>query len=176
MGEEVHRLKKPASEDDWSRGPADGLPLVEYLDYQCPHCQAAYPVIEGVLAELGGRVRFVARHFPVVSTHPQAEKAALAAEAAGRQGRFWEMHGRLLEARGALSEADLRRYAQELGLDLEQFDRDRADESLSAGIREEKMLGLRSGVNGTPTLYIGDVRYDGRPSVEDLKAALLAEL
>jgi protein-disulfide isomerase len=176
MGEDIHRLRKPASEDDWSRGPADGLPLVEYLDYQCSHCQAAYPVIESVLAELGGRVRFVVRHFPVASIHPQAKGAALAAEAAGRQGKFWEMHRRLLEARGALSEVDLRRYAQELRLDLEQFDRDRVDESLSAEIREEKLLGVRSGVNGTPTLYIGDVRYDGRISGEDLKAALLAEL
>lgn len=175
-GEEAHRLKQPVGEGDWSRGPAEGLPLVEYLDYQCPHCQAAFPVIENVLEELGDRVRLVIRHFPVVSLHPQAEQAALAAKAAGRQGKFWEMHRRLLEARGALEEADLQRYARQLDLDVERFNRDRLDEALAAEIREEKMLGLRSGVNGTPTLYIGDVRYDGRVTAEELKSALLAEL
>jgi protein-disulfide isomerase len=173
--EEAHRLKRPVSGEDWSRGPADAVTLVEYLDFQCPVCQAAYPVIENVLESLAFRVRFVVRHFPVASIHPQAERAALAAEAAGRQERFWEMHRRLFEAKGHLEEDDLLRYAEEIGLDLDRFKRDMADEPLRAKIREQKMLGIRSGVNGTPTLYINGLRYDGLVNETDLSGAILAE-
>jgi protein-disulfide isomerase len=150
--------------------------LVEYLDYQCSHCQAAHPVIERVLELFPGQVRFVVRHFPVVSAHPQAEKAALAAEAAGRQGRFWEMHRRLMEARGALEDEDLVRYARGLNLDLARFRRDLADEALGAEVRNERLMGARSGVNGTPTLYLGGLRYGGDVTEEELKAAIEAAL
>lgn len=155
-------LREPVGDDDWTRGPADApATLVEYADFACPFCQRAYPVIERVLAVLGGRVRFVHRHFPVESRHPRALAAALAAEAAGRQGRFWEMHRRLWEARGALSDADLERYAEELGLDLARFRGDLADPALAARIRQERLLGVRSGANGTPTLFLNGVRWDG---------------
>lgn len=172
----AHLLKDPISDEDWSRGPADGLSLVEYLDYQCPHCQAAFPVIENVLERMGSQARFVVRHFPVDSIHPLAHGAALAAEAAGRQGKFWEMHRRLMESRGALGDRNLAAYAGELGLDLDRFERDMADGSLAAKIRKQKMQGLRSGVNGTPTVYVSGVRYDGQVSENDLNAALEAEL
>jgi protein-disulfide isomerase len=172
----VHRLKDPISDGDWSRGPADGLPLVEYLDYQCPFCQAAFPVIESVLERLGAHVRFVVRHFPVDSIHPLASGAALAAEAAGRQGKFWEMHRRLMSSRGALGDRNLVAYARELGLDLGRFEHDIADESLATKIKKQKMQGLRSGVNGTPTVYIDGVRYDGQVDGIGLSAALEAEL
>jgi len=173
------RLKRPVSDDDWSRGPAGAVSLVEYLDYQCPACQAAHPVVERVLASLPDRVRFVVRHFPIASAHPQAQRAALAAEAAGRQGKFWEMHQRLFAPRGALQEDQLLSYAGELGLDLARFGADMADEGLAAKIRREKVLGVRSGVNGTPTFYIAEARYEGETGPlreEELKAAILAEL
>jgi protein-disulfide isomerase len=172
----VHRLKDLVSDADWSRGPADALALVEYADYQCSSCQAAFPVIERVLERMGSQVRFVVRHFPVVSIHPLADGAALAAEAAGRQGKFWEMHRRLMESRGALGELNLVAYARGLGLDIGRFQRDMADESLAAKIRKQKIQGLRSGVNGTPTVYIDAVRYDGQIDEAGLRAAIETEL
>ncbi|MFB3880776.1 MAG: DsbA family protein [Armatimonadota bacterium] len=176
MPADLHLLREPPSENDWSRGPADApVTLVEYADFQCSHCQAAHPAIERMLTFFGDRVRFVFRHFPVVSTHPQAERAALAADAAGRQGRFWEMERRLFEARGALADRDLISYARELGLDTDRFRRDMDDQDLLAKIRRQKMVGLRSGVNGTPTIYLNGVRHDG-PGLPAGEAALRGEV
>ncbi len=165
---EIHYLKEPVGDDDWVQGPT-GAPvtLVEYADFQCNDCQNSHPVLARVLASFKDEVRFVFRHFPMVSKHPQAEQAALAAEAAGRQGKFWEMERLLIEARGALSPEDLDHYAQELGLDLVQFHRDLTDDSLRAKIRRGKLAGLRSGVNGTPTLFINEVRYEGERTPVD---------
>jgi protein-disulfide isomerase len=173
--EEEHPLREPVSDEDWSRGPADAsVALVEYLDFECPHCQAAYPEIERMLRAEAGKVRFVARHFPVESSHPRALAAALAAEAAGRQGKFWEMHAQLFEHPGRLDEADLRRYAKALGLHLARFDADRADESLVRKIQHQKRQGIRSGVNGTPTLYINGLRYDGPHDARSLSRVVEA--
>jgi protein-disulfide isomerase len=149
--------------------------VVEYADFECPDCWVTYPVIERVLDALGGKVRFAFRHFPVVSRHPLAQGAALGAEAAGRQGKFWEMHRRLFEAQGALSPEELGQYAQEIGLDLDRFGRDMADPALAAKIREGKLLGVRSGVNGTPTLFLNGVRFEhAEPAIKEpeLRAAI----
>ena len=174
--DDKHLLKDPVSEEDWTRGPVDApATLVEYADYQCPDCQASYPVIERVLAGFGDRVRFVVRQFPLVSRHPLAQAAALASEAAGRQGKFWEMHRRLMEARGKLEPTDLLRHARESGLDIEQWQRDMSAPALAERIAQTKRLGVRSGANGTPTLFINGVRYEGetRPvREEELRAAI----
>ncbi len=173
---EIHYLIAPVGDDDWVQGPANApVTLVEYADFQCNDCQNSHPVLVRLLASYQDKVRFVFRHFPMVSKHPQAEQAALAAEAAGRQGKFWQMQRLLLEARGALSPEDLDHYAQALGLDLAQFHHDLTNEELHAKIRLNKYLGLRSGVNGTPTLFINGVRYEGARSPVDeneLRAAI----
>jgi len=173
---DVHVLKQPVTEADWVRGPAEApVTLVEYADFECPDCQASYPVIERVLASFADRMRFAFRHFPVVSRHPRAQGAALAAEAAGRQGKFWEMHHRLFEARGALSPEDIRRQARELGLDLRRFEQDLADPELATQIHKAKLLGVRSGVNGTPTLFLNGLRLErAEPPVTEaeLRAAV----
>ena len=159
---EVHRLRAPISDEDWWRGPATApVTLVEYADYECPHCQAIYPVLERVFNSYRDHMRFVVRHFPVVSSHPRAMDAALAAEAAGRQGRFWEMHARLFEHPGKLEAEDLVAHARVIRLDMGRFEDDINDLALRQKIEEEKRLGLRSGVNGTPTLFINGRRYDG---------------
>jgi protein-disulfide isomerase len=180
MTADVHLLKQSVTADDWMRGAADApITLVEYADFQCPDCQESYPVLERVLDSYAGRMRFVFRHFPVVTRHPLAQGAALAAEAAGKQGKFWEMHQRLFEARSALAPEDLRRYAQQIGLDLARFEQDVADPALVAKIHESKLLGVRSGVNGTPTIFLNGVRHDRpTPAVEesDLRAAIEALL
>jgi protein-disulfide isomerase len=174
--DDKHFLKDPVSDRDWTRGPADAaVTLVEYVDFQCPDCQNSCPVIERLLAEFGGRVRFVLRQFPLVSRHPLAQTAALASEAAGNQGKFWEMYRRMMEARGELEPDDLLDYAQESGLDIEQWQRDMSAPALAERIAQTKRSGVRSGVNGTPTLFVNGVRYEGETEPvreEELRAAI----
>jgi protein-disulfide isomerase len=158
---------------DHIQGPA-GAPvtLVEYGDYECPYCGAAYPIVKEVQSRLGDRLQFVFRNFPITTSHPHAERAAEAAEAAASQGRFWEMHDQLYENQQHLEDADLHRYAEKLGLDVASFDRDLADGAQAARVHEDFMSGVRSGVNGTPTFYINGVRYDGSYELESLLSAL----
>ena len=171
--QEEHRLRVPASDDDWSRGPTDApVRLVEYLDYECPHCQAMYPVLERLEQAHRDKLRLVVRHFPVASSHPHATDAALAAEAAGRQGKFWDMHDLLFRHPGRLAAGDLLDHARQLGLDLRRFDNDMNDPQLTRKIEEQKRQGVRSGVNGTPTLFLNGVRYDGPRDVESLSQAV----
>ena len=120
----MSKLTPPVSDDDHMQGPADaGLVLVEFGDYECPHCKAAYPVVKTVQAELGHELSFVYRHFPLVEIHPHALTAAEAAEAAGAQGRFWQMHHMLFQNSPELTFEDLLTYAANIELDLQQFDR-----------------------------------------------------
>jgi protein-disulfide isomerase len=167
-------LTLPVSEDrDRIQGPADApVTLVEYGDYQCPYCGAAYPIIKEVQAMMGDRLRFVFRNFPITTAHPQAEQAAEAAEAAGAQDRFWPMHDLLYENQRHLADEDLLRYAGQLGLDVDSFGRDLAEHVHAARVHDDFMSGVRSGVNGTPTFYINGVRHDDSYDVDTLLAAL----
>ena len=158
---------------DHIQGPADAsVTLLEYGDYECPYCGAAYPIVKEVQDRMGDRLRFVFRNFPITTSHPHAEQAAEAAEAAGSQGRFWEMHDTLYENQRRLGDADLRSYAARLGLNLESFERDVAEHVHAPRVREDFMSGVRSGVNGTPTFYINGVRHDDSYELETLLAAL----
>jgi protein-disulfide isomerase len=150
------------------------LTLLEYGDYECPYCGAAYPIVKQVQAEMGDRMRFVFRNFPISTSHPHAEHAAEAAEAAASQGRFWEMHDYLYEHQRHLEDADLHRYAQELGLDVVTFDNALATHAPEQRVREDFMSGVRSGVNGTPTFYVNGKRHDGPFDAESLTSALSA--
>jgi protein-disulfide isomerase len=167
-------LTTPVAEDrDHIQGPADAaVTLVQYGDYECPYCGAAYPIIKEVQARMGERLRFVFRNFPITTSHPHAERAAEAAEAAATQGRFWEMHDLLYENQKRLRDDDLRAYAEKLGLDVELFDAELAEHVHAARVREDFMSGVRSGVNGTPTFYIDDVRHDDSYDLETLLGAL----
>jgi protein-disulfide isomerase len=167
-------LAVPVAEDrDHIQGPADAaVTLVEYGDYECPYCGAAYPIVKEVQARLGERLRFVFRNFPITTSHPHAEQAAEAAEAAAAQARFWEMHDLLYENQERLADEDLRAYAKSIGLDVERFDKELAEDVHAARVREDFMSGVRSGVNGTPTFYINGVRHDDAYDVDTLLAAL----
>jgi protein-disulfide isomerase len=167
-------LTLPVSEGrDHLQGPTDAaVALVEYGDYECPYCGAAYPIIKEVQARMGGRLKFVFRNFPIATSHPHAEQAAEAAEAAAAQGKFWEMHDLLYENQKRLRDEDLRGYAEKLELDLDVFDRELVEHVHAARVREDFMSGVRSGVNGTPTFYIDGVRYDDSYDLETLLAAL----
>jgi protein-disulfide isomerase len=167
-------LTAPVSETrDHVQGPEDAAgTLVEYGDYECPYCGAAYPIIKEVQAQMGERLRFVFRNFPISTSHPHAEQAAEAAEAAAAQGTFWPMHDLLYENQRRLGDEDLRGYAETLDLDVESFDRELAEHVHAARVREDFMSGVRSGVNGTPTFYVNGVRHDDSYDLETLLAAL----
>jgi protein-disulfide isomerase len=164
----------PVSGDrDHVQGPAEApLTLVEYGDYECPHCGAAYPIVKRVQRQMGDRLRFVFRNFPITTSHPHAEGAAEAAEAAGVQARFWEMHDQLYENQARLSLPDLRSHAQAVGLELSRFDDELARHVHADRVREDFMSGVRSGVNGTPTFFINGVRHDGPFDAATLLGAL----
>jgi protein-disulfide isomerase len=158
---------------DHIQGSADApVTLVEYGDYECPYCGAAYPIVKEVQARMGDRLRFVFRNFPITTSHPHAEQAAEAAEAAAAQDSFWEMHDALYENQNRLRDEDLRAYAEELGLDVERFAGELGEHVHEARVHEDFLSGVRSGVNGTPTFYINGVRHDDSYELETLLAAL----
>ncbi len=166
MSEHTHvpRLLAPVTADDRSLGPDDApVTLVEYSDYQCPDCWRAHAEVKRLLASHGDRFRFVFRQFPLISVHAQALPASKAAEAAGRQGKFWQMHDKLFDSEGAVSDADINRYAEELELDVVRFGEDMQDPAMERAIRDGRVMGARSGVNGTPTFFINGIRYEAAP-------------
>src|SRR5216110_924415 len=128
--------------------------VVEYGDFECPNCKQAAPAVKLLLERFPGRLRVVWRHFPLEEVHPHALHAALAAEAAAGQGRFWPMHDLLFENQQHLKLPQLRGYAQRLELDLERFDADMAEEIYLQRVREQIDGGRRSGVRSTPTFFV----------------------
>jgi NhaA family Na+:H+ antiporter len=166
-------LKPPVSDRDHIEGPADArVTLVEYGDYECPHCRQVAPIIEQVQERFGDRLRYVFRHFPITSAHPNAQLAAEAAEAAAAQGKFWEMHDRLFEHTGTLDRRQLVRFAEELNLDVERFERELDEHTHADRVREDFLSGVRSGANGTPTFFLNGVRYDGPWDLDSLIAEI----
>ena len=164
----------PVAEDrDHIQGSADAaVTLLEYGDYECPYCGAAYRIVKEVQSRMGDRLRFVFRNFPIATSHPHAEQAAEAAEGAAAQGRFWQMHDLLYENQRRLDDPALRSYAETLGLDVERFNRELTEHVHAARVRDDFMSGVRSGVNGTPGFYINGVRHDDSYDVDTLLAAL----
>jgi protein-disulfide isomerase len=156
---------------DHTRGVRGGRQLVVYGDFECPYTAAAVRDI-GRLLERGAAFEVVFRHFPLREIHPHAQAAAEAAEAAARQGRFWEMHDLLFRNQLHLEPADLLRFAERLGLDLEQFESDLADPATEARVERDVESGEGSGVDGTPSLFIDGARYDGPRDPEVLGRAL----
>ena len=166
-------LSRPVDPDrDHVLGPVDApLTLVEYLDYECPFCARVSGVGEELRDHFGDRLRYVTRHLPL-PVHPHAELAALASEAASRQGRFWEMHTVLFSHQDELELEDLVGYAVEVGLDVEQFLRDLDDDQLARHVEHDVASAEESGVRGTPTFFIGDQRHVGPFDARSLIAAL----
>jgi protein-disulfide isomerase len=166
-------LTLPVGKRDHIQGLADAaVTLVEYGDYECPHCGRAYPIVKDIQHRMGHRLRFVYRNFPLRESHPHAQQAAEAAEAAGAQGKFWEMHDRLFERQFALDGEYLIEYAGDLGLDVARFRKELGSGVYESRVREDFRSGVTSGVNGTPTFFINGVRHDESWEVEPLLAAL----
>ena len=142
--------------DDHVQGAADAPLVIEYGDFECPYCAALSRRLTAM------KLRHAFRHFPVSSSHPRAWPAACAAEAAGLQGRFWEMHDLLFADQGRLEDPHLWARARTLGLDLERFDADRRSECVLARVRRDFQSGVRAGVVTTPTVFAGGQMHTGR--------------
>lgn len=166
------RLNPPLSENDHVLGsPDSAVVLVEYGDYECPHCRAAHGVLQRLLPQFEDRIAFAFRHFPLTEIHPNAQIAAEAAEHAGVYGKFWEMHDAIYINQDALSPALLIELLQALDLsrDLREV---LANGAYRDKVRRDFMSGVRSGVNGTPSFFINGERYEGSYDLRSLAAAL----
>jgi NhaA family Na+:H+ antiporter len=163
------KLTKPVSEQDHIRGPKDvSVTLVEYGDYECPHCRQVNDIRRELRSRIGDKYRYIYRHFPITSAHTNAQMAAEAAEAASAQGKFWEMHNLLFKHQGELDKAHILQYAAEIDLDLERFERELNEGAYTERVKEDFESGIESGVHGTPTFFINDNRYDGPWDFESL--------
>jgi protein-disulfide isomerase len=165
------------SEHDHIAGSVDApVILIEYGDFECPHCGRAYPILQSARRQLGDKLALVYRHFPLAEAHPHAVEAAEAAEAAAAQGKFWEMHAMLFEHQDALEEQDLLAYADALVLDIRRFATELTTGVHEPRVRADFRSGVRNGVNGTPTFFINGERFDGDWSDGDDFIGMLAEL
>ncbi|SDC91403.1 Na+/H+ antiporter NhaA [Geodermatophilus telluris] len=160
---------------DHVRGPVDApLTLVEYGDFECPFCGRATGAVEEVRERFGDRLRYVFRHVPLTDVHPHARLAAEAAEAAAAQGRFWELHDRLFAEQDRLAPGDLLEHAAAVGLDVVRFTRDLGSGRYARRVQEDVDSAEASGVEGTPTFFVGGRRHTGPYDADSLAAALLA--
>ncbi|HZU14142.1 MAG TPA: DsbA family protein [Chloroflexota bacterium] len=166
-------LAVPVSPNDHTEGPATApVTLLEYGDYECPYCGQANQVVQAVQQQVGDGLRYAFRNFPLTQIHPYAYGAALAAEAAGAQGKFWEMHNLLYAHQNALGMQNLMRYADQLGLDMDKFRRAMHTDEFAGKIRADIESGLESGVQGTPTFFINGRMYEGPTSPQGLIRAI----
>ena len=168
---------------DHTKGTA-GAPvqIVEYSDFQCPACRSYSPILKSVVAEFEDHVEFAYRHFPLRSIHPNAQTSAQAAEAAGMQGKFWEMHDMLFDGQTTWASMDagdavseFMGYAKELGIDADKFLEDLNSSEAKDSVNDAYNSGVASKVQGTPTIYINGVEAKAR-STEDLRSLIRSNL
>jgi protein-disulfide isomerase len=171
----AHLAPSVTARDHMQGDGSAAVTLIEYGDFECPYCGAAYPILKRVRARLGTRLRFVFRNFPLGESHPHAEHAAEAAESVSEQAgteAFWAMHDLLFENQRALNDGSLARYATIAGADADVVLEDLQEGRYTERVRESFLSGVRSGVNGTPTFFIDGIRYDGPRDEETLASAL----
>jgi protein-disulfide isomerase len=158
---------------DHIQGPINAaITLVEYGDYQCPYCAQAYLITKEIQERLGSKLRFVFRNFPLTKVRPHAYNAAIAAETAAAQGKFWEMYDYLFKHGQVVTDDNLRRSAANLGLNLNRFDREFLDRTYGSHVDEDIESDKSSGVKSTPTFFINGDRYDGAWDLDTLLNAL----
>jgi peroxiredoxin len=166
----------PVTADDWQLGSADApVVVLEYADYQCGPCREAYRLIRGILPSYGDKILWVHRHLPLRHSHPLAQGAAEAAEAAGAQGQFWKMHDRLFEAEGALERDQLVAYAQEIGLDVERFSDDLDSQRFRDAVNADFKGAVRNKIKLPPALFINGIPVEG-PRTQGAIQARIEEL
>ena len=174
---EPFTLSSPVGPADHVRGPAHApVTIVEYGDLECPNCRQAVAVVKLLLGRFDNRARFAYRHFPLEGVHPHAELAAEAAECAGEQGKFWEMHDLLLDNQSHLKLPQLKSYAQRLGLDMARFTAQIDDHVYLQRVREHLQSGRDSGVHATPTFFVNGRLQDVSFGLKSLRDAVEAAL
>lgn len=156
------KLTKPVNEKDHQQGnPNAPVTLVEYGDYQCPHCGKAYPVVKKLQEEFGENLNFVFRNFALTKIHPHAFFAAVSTEAAAKQNAYWEMHDWLFENQSKITPENILTFAQSLSIDMAMFKSDQESEELKDKVESDFLSGLRSGVNATPSFFINGEKLEG---------------
>jgi len=166
-------LKPPFTSTDHYKGSLKSpVQLLEFGDFQCPHCGAAHPMLKKIEKTFGHELLFIFRHFPLSESHPWAQLAAIASEAAGRQGNFWEMFDLIFENQYRLNRELLLGLAKTLHLNIKEFHNDLEDPVLAAKVESDFESGILSGVNGTPSFYINNEKYNGPYTFESLTLAL----
>jgi protein-disulfide isomerase len=166
-------LRVPVSQQDHIQGSLDAeCTLVEYGDYECPHCGRAHPIVKRVQKHFGKKLRFVFRNFPLAEIHPHAESAAETAEYAGAHEKFWEMHDGLFENQDQLGGALYLKLAQQFGLSPQELREAVENRAYLERVKADFSSGVRSGVNGTPTFFINGKRHDASFEYNDLVAAV----
>ncbi len=160
---------EPLRPEDHITGP-DSAPVtvIAYCDFECPYCSQAFRKLRHLRKQVVHQVRIVFRHFPLIEKHPFAQQAAEASEAAARQGRFWVMHDLLFEHQEDLETEDLYRYAERAGLDLFQFKEDLHGRVHASRVLYDVKSGRRSGVSGTPTLFVNNALLEDEDRLEDI--------
>jgi protein-disulfide isomerase len=170
-------LKVPVTQHDHVRGSANApVTMVEYGDYECPHCGLAHPIVKALLEYFDPHLRVVFRHFPLSQVHPNAEPAAETAEYAGAHGRFWEMHDGIYENQDRIGLPLFFALAGHLGLSEAALRAALISGAYQPKVRADFLSGVRSGVNGTPTFFIDGVRHDGTYAFDDLAKAIKAHI
>lgn len=176
-------LAEPVAVDDWTKGVKDAkVAIVEYSDFQCPACGAYYPIVEKVFAEYKDRISFTYRHFPLPQ-HQHAETMASASEAAGNQGKFWEMHAVIFEHQADWSSQDKAKaretvmgYAKDLGLDMTRFTTDLDSKETKDRVKHDRDVAVRSSINSTPTFYVNGKKIVPPQGYEGFKKLIDEEL
>lgn len=172
-------LSNAISTGDWTAGnPGARATIIEYADFECPACGAYHPIVKRLVSEYSDRIRFVYRYFPLRQIHWNAELAADAAEAAGRQGKFWEMHDSIFENQAkwsvvpGLAREEFTRYASSLGLDMKKFAADIDSQSVKDRIESDYQSGIAAGVDHTPTFFLNGRQIQNPQNYEEFKNLL----
>jgi protein-disulfide isomerase len=158
--------------DHYQGCPLAPIELIQYGDFQCPHCADVYPVIKWLLDSFGDLLKFVYRHYPMPTRHPLSLQAAVATEAAALQGKFWYMHNMIFENQKYLTRTSFSEFAREIDLDSRAFEDCREHRKLFRKVISDFESGVKSGVDSTPTFFINGARYDGFDDFDNLYSAL----
>lgn len=167
-----------ANEEDWKRGAEDAqVVLIEYGDFQCPACRSYYPIVKQLEEEYPDSLQVIYRHYPLIQIHNNALSAARAAEAAGRQGKFWEMHDKLYENQDDWAEErnpsdKFKTFATDIGLDMEKFESDYNSQEVEDRVNEERLSALGLGLRGTPSFILNGEKIDNPQGYEAFKAQI----
>lgn len=178
LGAQSSAIVDAVSDADWVKGNKESKSsLIEYSDLECPACKVYHPVVKQLNEEFGDRILFVYRHFPLRNIHPNSDMAAQAAEAAGKQNKFWEMADKLFENQEKWSSEKNPRdlfleYARSLGLDVEKFARDLDSSQVKDKIEKDYQSAVKAGVNATPTFFLNGTKLDNPRTYEEFKGIL----